>query len=156
MTPVKEVMTTRVVSFREDTPVEEIAERLAIGRLSGAPVVTAEGFVVGIVSEVDVFSKRGRVARDIMSPHVISITEDTGIDAAARLLAGERIRRLPVLRHGRLVGLISRSDVLEFFASRVWTCAACGSVEHGLEAPERCATCSGTEFRLEERAHRHS
>ncbi|TMC04603.1 MAG: CBS domain-containing protein [Chloroflexi bacterium] len=155
MTPVKEVMSTHVISFREDTPVEEIAERLAIGHITGAPVVTEDGFVVGIVSEVDVFSKRGVVARDIMSPHVISITEDTGIDSAARLLAGERIRRLPVLRHGRLVGLISRSDVLEFFATRVWTCSACGHGEHGLEAPERCATCSGTEFRLE-RAHRYS
>lgn len=155
MTPVKDVMTTQVVSFREDTPVEEIAERLTMGRITGAPVVTADGFVVGIVSEVDVFSKRGAVARDIMSPHVISITEDTGIDAAARLLAGERIRRLPVLRQGRLVGLISRSDVLDFFATRVWTCVACGHGEHGLEAPPRCATCSGTEFRLE-RAHRYS
>ena len=119
-------------------------------------MVDKAGVVVGIVSELDVFSKRGMVVRDIMSPHVISITEDTGVDAAARLLAGERIRRLPVLRHGRLVGLISRSDVLGFFATRVWTCAACGHVEHGLEEPERCATCSGTEFRLEERAHRHS
>jgi len=154
MTPVKEVMTTEVISFREDTPVDEIAERLASGHITGAPVVTADGFVVGIVSEVDVFSKRGAVARDIMSPHVISITEDTGIDAAARLLAGERIRRLPVLRHGRLVGLLSRSDVLEFFTARVWTCVACGHGEHGLEAPEHCASCSGTEFTLE-RAHRH-
>src|SRR5215831_1457246 len=134
MTPVKEVMTTQVISFREDTPVEEIAERLSNGHITGAPVVTE--------------------ARDIMSPHVISITEDTGIDAAARLLAGERIRRLPVLRQGRLVGLVSRSDVLEFFATRVWTCAACGHGEHGLEAPKRCASCSGTEFTLE-RAHRH-
>ena len=156
MTPVKEVMTTPVVSFREDTPVEVVAEQLAIRRISGAPVVTEDGFVVGIVSELDVFSKRGATAGDIMSPHVISITEDTGIDAAARLLAGERIRRLPVLRHGRLVGLVSRSDVLGFFATRVWTCVACGHGEHGLEQPERCATCSGTEFRLEERAHRHS
>src|SRR5215467_7526549 len=107
MTPVKEVMATEVVSFREDTPVDEIAERLSSGHITGAPVVTEDGFVVGIVSEVDVFSKRGTVARDIMSPHVISITEDTGIDAAARLLAGERIRRLPVLKQGRWFGVLS-------------------------------------------------
>src|SRR6266511_3832499 len=140
MTPVKDVMTTQVISFREDTPVREIADRLSNSRITGAPVVTKDGFVVGIVSEVDVFSKRGAVASDIMSPHVISITESTGIDEAARLLAGERIRRLPVLRQGRLVGLVSRSDVLEFFATRVWTCRACGHGEHGLEAPERCGS----------------
>src|SRR5438309_5842712 len=116
MTPVKDVMTTDVISFREDTPVEDIASALSERHITGAPVVTPEGFVVGIVSEIDVFTKKGRTALDIMSPHVISITEDTGIDQAARLLAGERIRRLPVLREGRLVGLISRSDVLGFFA----------------------------------------
>jgi CBS domain-containing protein len=152
MVPVKEVMTTRVISFREDTPVDEIAERLSQNHITGAPVVTEDGFVVGIVSEVDVFTKHGSEARDVMSSHVISISEDTGIDQAARLLAGERIRRLPVLKHGRLVGLISRSDVLEFFASRVWSCTACGHAEHGLEQPARCATCSGASFTLE-RAH---
>src|ERR1700730_3421078 len=152
MIPVKEVMTTEVMSFHEDTPVDEIADRLAQRHITGAPVVSGDGFVVGIVSEVDVLTKRGAVARDIMSPQVISITEDTGIDEAARLLAGERIRRLPVLKHGRLVGLISRSDVLEFFASRVWSCTACGHAEHGLEQPARCATCSGASFTLE-RAH---
>jgi CBS domain-containing protein len=153
MIPVKDVMTTSVISFREDTPVEEIASALSKRRITGAPVVTPEGFVVGIVSEVDVFAKSGRTARDIMSPHVISITEDTGIDQAARLLAGERIRRLPVLREGRLVGLVSRSDVLEFFATRVWTCSTCGQSEHGLEQPAQCTACSGTRFRLD-RAHR--
>lgn len=155
MTPVKDVMATEVISFHEDTPVDEVADRLAEGHITGAPVVTADGFVVGIVSEVDVFSKRGKAAKDIMSPHVISITEDTGIDEAAALLANERIRRLPVLRAGKLVGLISRSDVLGFFATRVWTCTACGHGEHGLAAPDQCAACSGTDFTLERAHPRH-
>lgn len=155
MIPVKEVMTTEVISFREDTPVSEIAELLAASHITGGPVVTGDGYVVGIVSEVDVFSKRGALARDIMSPQVISITEDTGIDEAARLLAGERIRRLPVLKNGRLIGLISRSDVLEFFATRVWTCTACAHSEHGLEAPESCPACSRSEFTLERAHPRH-
>jgi predicted transcriptional regulator len=121
-------------------------------RITGAPVVNEDGFVTGIVSEVDVFSKRGSTAGDIMSARVISITEDTGIDDAARLLAGERIRRLPILRHGKLVGLLSRSDVLDFFATRQWACRSCGHAQHGLEPPERCPVCSGTDFALE-RAH---
>jgi CBS domain-containing protein len=155
MISVKEVMTTDVMAFGQDTPVGDVAEALSRRHVTGAPVVTPEGFVVGIVSEVDVFTKRGRTARDIMSPHVISITEDTGIEEAARLLAGERIRRLPVLKEGRLVGLISRSDVLDFFATRVWSCVRCGSSEHGLEPPDRCTACSGTQFRLERANPRH-
>jgi predicted transcriptional regulator len=105
--------------------------------------------VTGIVSEIDVFSKKGKVARDIMSSHVITVSEDTGIDEAARLLIGERIRRVPVIKHGKMVGLLSRSDVLDFFASTRWTCNVCGRWERGLEMPERCHSCSSTDIHLE-------
>ena len=149
MIPVKEVMTRNVITFREDTPVEEIAQTLTSKRITGAPVVGGDGMVVGIVSEVDVFSKKGAVAKDIMSTHVISVTEDTGIDEAARLLAGERIRRVPVIKRGKMVGLLSRSDVLDFFAKTRWTCNVCGRWERGLERPERCFSCSSTDIHLE-------
>src|SRR5207302_1452532 len=88
-----------VVTVSED----EIASTLTSKRITGAPVVANEGHVVGIVSETDVFSKKGKTARDIMSPRVISVTEETGIDEAARLLIGERIRRVPVIRGGKMV-----------------------------------------------------
>ena len=149
MIPVKEVMTRNVVSFREDTPVEEVAATLIEKRITGAPVVSAEGHVVGIVSETDVFSKRGKFARDIMSPRVISVTEETGIDEAARLLIGERIRRVPVVKDGKMVGLLSRSDVLDFFARTRWTCKVCGWWERSLEKPARCYSCSSTDLHLE-------
>ena len=149
MIPVKEVMTRNVITFKEDTPVEEIAQTLTSKRITGAPVVAADGLVVGIVSEVDVFTKKGSVARDIMSQNVITVTEDTGIDEAARLLAGERIRRVPVIKRGKMVGLLSRSDVLDFFAKTRWTCAVCGRWERGLERPERCFSCSSTDIHLE-------
>ena len=149
MIPVKEVMTRNVVTFREDETVEEIAQALASKRITGAPVVAADGAVVGIVSETDVFTKKGKTARDIMSPHVISVTEEMGIDEAARLLVGERIRRVPVIKRGKMVGLLSRSDVLDFFAKTRWTCNVCGRWERGLERPERCFSCSSTDIHLE-------
>ena len=77
MIPVKEVMTRNVITFREDTPVEEIASTLTSKRITGAPVVANEGHVVGIVSETDVFSKKGKTAREIMSPRVISRMTDS-------------------------------------------------------------------------------
>jgi CBS domain-containing protein len=149
MIPVKDVMTRNVITFREDTPVEEIASTLTAKHITGAPVVAPDGHVVGIVSEVDVFSKKGACARDIMSHHVITVSEDTGIDEAARLLIGEHIRRVPVIKRGKMIGLLSRSDVLEFFATTRWTCNVCGRWERGLEMPERCHACSSTDIHLE-------
>jgi len=149
MIPVKEVMTRNVITFREDTPLDEVAATLLSKRITGAPVVSGEGHVVGIISETDVFSKKGKVARDIMSQRVISVTEETGIDEAARLLIGERIRRVPVIRGGKMVGLLSRSDVLDFFAKTRWTCKVCGWWERSLERPVRCYSCSSADLQLE-------
>src|SRR4030088_578081 len=104
MIPVKEVMNTNVITFREDTPVEEIALTLSSKHITGAPVIARDGHVVGIVSESDVFTKKGKVARDIMSSHVITVSEDTGIDEAARLLIGERLRRGPGIKARQMGG----------------------------------------------------
>jgi len=147
--PVKDVMNRNVISFREDTPVGDVARVLTEKRITGAPVLGADGHVVGIVSEIDVITKRGETVADIMSPHVISVSEDTGIVEAAQLLAGERIRRLPVMARGKMVGLISRSDVLEFFTRSHWSCRDCGHWERGLESPETCRHCGSREFQLE-------
>jgi CBS domain-containing protein len=152
MTAVKELMSRDVLTFQTDTPVDEIAATLSQKHFTGAPVVDADGHVVGIVSEVDVFSKKGATAADIMSANVISITEDTSVQQAAQLLNSRHIRRLPVVSGGRLVGLVSRSDVLDFFAHSHWVCEACGNTERGLEQPVRCDHCGGTAFRLE-RSH---
>ena len=149
MIPVKDIMNTKVITFDQDLDVGEVADRLSRSHITGAPVTDPQGHVVGIVSEVDVFTKKGKKVADIMSRHVISIGEDTGIEEAARLLADQRIRRLPVMAQGRMVGLISRSDILEFFATSHWTCQACGQGYRGLEAPASCDFCSGHDFRLE-------
>src|SRR5438309_3014662 len=135
MIPVKEVMTRNVITFREDTPVEEIASTLTSKRITGAPVVANEGHVVGIVSETDVFSKKGKTAREIMSPRVISVTEETGIDEAARLLIGERIRRVPVIRGGKMLGLLSRSHQLDVIPKTRSTCNRCCQWARNLERP---------------------
>lgn len=145
-------MTRDVITFRDSTPVNDIADTLSHRRITGAPVLDSEGYVVGIVSEVDVFSKRGSTASDIMSPNVITVGEETSLEEVAGIMAGERIRRLPVLSGGKLVGLISRSDVLDFFAQSHWTCETCAHFEHGLHQPETCGRCGGTSFRLDRSA----
>lgn len=149
MIPVKDVMTRKVITIDEDLGVGEVADLLSRSHITGAPVTDRDGHVVGIVSEIDVVSKRGQKVSDIMSRHVISIGEDTSVEEAARLLADQRIRRLPVMAHGRMVGLLSRSDVLDFFAHSHWICGSCGQSYRGLEAPQACDFCQGTEFVLD-------
>jgi CBS domain-containing protein len=149
MPAVKDVMTRDVITFQEQTPLSEIAEILSRRRITGAPVLDPDGYVVGIVSEVDVFARRGETARDVMSPNVITVGEETSLVEVAQIMAGERIRRLPVLSAGKLIGLVSRSDVLDFFAQSHWTCETCGAFQHGLTQPETCPHCGGTRYRLD-------
>src|SRR4030088_1748464 len=106
MIPVKDIMNTKVITFDQDLDVGEVADRLARAHITGAPVTDPEGHVVGIVSEVDVFTKKGKKVADIMSRHVISIGEDTGIEEAARLLAHHRHRRAPGVAPRPLAGVV--------------------------------------------------
>lgn len=109
---VSAIMTREVVTIPATLAVREVAALLATRRLTGAPVVDAAGRVLGIVSELDLISRPGATAGDIMSRQVISVTEETAVDEVARLFVNQRIRRVPVLAGGRLVGIVSRGDLL--------------------------------------------
>ncbi len=143
----RDVMTRNVVTVEPDTPVTEIARLLLEKRISGVPVVEPDGRLVGIVSEGDLMRRveerapgrgswwlamlgipeeraieyvrtHGRRARDVMTRHVITVTPDTPIGRVAQLLEEEHIKRVPVVEDGRLVGIISRADLLRAIASR--------------------------------------
>lgn len=99
---VGEIMTTRVITVGEDAPVPQIAAVLRENRISAVPVLDASGGVVGLVSEHDLLARTGKVARDVMTSSVISVTEDTDVDDVRHLLIERRIRRVPVLSGARL------------------------------------------------------
>lgn len=143
-----EIMTREVITIRPETSVHEIARLLLEHRITGLPVVDDERRVVGIVSEFDLIAKRGRTASDIMSKDVIAVSEDTPAETIAELIVRQRVRRVPVLREGQLVGIITRADLIRLFALTRWTCTHCGYFERGLTRPERCAGCGGTDFTL--------
>lgn len=136
------IMTKNVVSIRTETPVHDIAALMVEKRISGLPVVTAEGQVIGIISQSDllhrhelrteskqkwwlkVFSDPDRMARefskahglkaqDVMSRHVVSVDESTDLADVAAILDRNHIKRVPVLRDGKLIGLIARSDLVK-------------------------------------------
>jgi CBS domain-containing protein len=111
--PVKEIMTKEVVTVPPMMLVREVAKILSERNITGVPVTNDEGHVLGVVSELDIVSRQGATAADIMSKQVISVTEETDIDEVVHLFQNRRIRRVPVLSGGRLVGIVSRSDLLQ-------------------------------------------
>ena len=140
-----DIMTSPVISVGPETPVHEIATLLLKHRISGVPVVE-HGRLIGFVSEGDLlhrqeigterrtgswwlrlFSVSGSAedyikshasrARDIMTREVVSVAPDTGLAEIATLLEKRRIKRVPVLSEGNLVGIVSRANLVQAIAT---------------------------------------
>ena len=110
-----EIMTRRVFTIHSEANVQELAQLLSREHISGAPVVNAQGLITGIVTEADILSKvdrEGMCVGDIMSQEIIAVQEETHVAEIARLLAQHKIKRVPVLRNGQLVGIVSRADIV--------------------------------------------
>ena len=143
------IMTSHVVSIPPTTPVHEVAKLLSEYRISGMPVVDEEGHMVGLVTEADLISKQGDTAADIMSTRVVTVNESTPVDEIAQILTSNRFKRVPVVRDDKLVGIVSRADIVRMMASR-WICSVCGAIQHG-RMPDACPTCGadGSHFERE-------
>lgn len=142
----KDVMTTAVLTVKPDTDVGEIARILLEAHISAVPVLTSDGRLVGIVSEGDLIHRAeaqtrrrpswwlrllatpeepskqylrefGRRARDVMSKDVIGVAPDTPLTDIAALLEKHHIKRVPVLADGKLVGIVSRANLLRGVAT---------------------------------------
>ncbi|PKV99883.1 CBS domain protein [Amycolatopsis echigonensis] len=137
---VKEIMTAPVVTVPADATPATVAAVLREHRISGVPVVDPDGAVVGLVSEYDLLARSGGTAGEVMSTAVISVTEDTDVDEVRHLLVERRIHRVPVLAGARLVGIVSRSDVVALLATE-WVCQVCGEAVRGSQAPTSCPKC---------------
>lgn len=143
----KDVMTTEVVYADPETSVRSIAQTLLKRRISAVPVADDDGRVIGIVSEGDLMRRpeseterprswwlelierpedrasrylksHGLTARDVMTREPVTVTEDTPLEEIAILLERNAIKRVPVLRDGKLVGIVSRADLLHGLVAR--------------------------------------
>src|SRR5918911_1131185 len=138
---VHEIMTANVVSVAEETPVREIAQMLDRHRISGVPVCDQDGHMVGLISEFDLIAKPdARTAAEAMTRDVISVMGDTDVDEVRYLLVQRKIKRVPVLEGQRLVGIVSRADLVREIAL-TWVCQVCGAHERGNNPPEVCPKC---------------
>ena len=136
----EDVMTTRVITVTENQTKQQAARLLSQHRISGLPVINADNVVVGVVTEYDIISKEGQSVGDIMSHGVISVTPQTDLEEVSHILVNERIKRLPVLDQGRLLGIVSRADLVREVALR-WVCPVCGEVVRSEQQPECCPRC---------------
>lgn len=112
----RDIMTKQVVTVDPQKSVKEVAKLLVDHRFSAVPVVDKQGKLVGIVSEADILARKGKQARSIMSKEIISAHEDTPLEEVAQLLMTHRIKRVPILRRGKIVGIVSRADIVRAIA----------------------------------------
>lgn len=137
-----DVMSTNVVSVRGDTSAAQIAKILLDNRISAVPVVNEAGDLLGIVSEGDLIHRveagterhrswwlelltaketlehefikcHARNAVDLMAHPVVTVKPDTPLDDVAFLLEKHRIKRVPVMKDGRIVGIVSRANLIQ-------------------------------------------
>lgn len=123
---VSDYMAASLVTFSPDMEMREAIIQLVEKRISGAPVVDNHGNLVGVLSEQDCMKVAlsagyhedfGGLVKEYMSPKVTTIDSDTSILKLAQLFIDSPFRRYPVLQNGRLVGQISRRDVLRALKS---------------------------------------
>jgi CBS domain-containing protein len=137
----RDVMTPDPLTLQPATSVHEAAQVLAENRISGAPVCGEDGSIAGIVSEYDLIARSGSSVRDVMTRDVVSVPDTATVDRVRALLVTQRLKRVPVVDGtGRLVGLISRADLVRELAYR-WQCKRCGNQVRARRPPEGCPKC---------------
>jgi CBS domain-containing protein len=143
-----DVMTRNVVSTRPNASIAEMAKLMLDNRISGLPVIDDQGELVGIVTEGDCLRRAemgterkrprwlefligpGRLANEyihthsrkvaeVMTQSPITVTEDAPLDEVVHLMESRRIKRLPVVRDGKVMGIVSRANLLHALASVV-------------------------------------
>lgn len=143
----KDIMTRRVITVDEDKPVSEIAKLMLERNISAVPVVDDANEVIGIVSEGDLIFRHeigtdqpkhswwlklindntalaneylkthGKVARDVMTTNLVTVSEETSVAEIAHLMEKNHIKRVPVVEDGKLVGIVSRANIVRRIAA---------------------------------------
>jgi CBS domain-containing protein len=112
----KDIMTRDIITVSPTMTIKSLAMTLIKNQISGAPVAGKNGKIVGVVSEADIVAKKGKDVKAIMTKKIISVAEDTAVEAIARLMTTQKIKRVPVMRGDEVVGIVSRADIVSAIA----------------------------------------
>jgi CBS domain-containing protein len=111
-------MTTNVTTARENSTLREVADQMKSLNVGCIPVCDSSNRPIGIVTDRDIVlrsvasgSNADEQVRNVMSSSVISVSPDTDVHEAARIMAENQIRRLPVVENGKLVGILAIGDL---------------------------------------------
>ena len=125
MLKAKDIMTKELICVTRDTPVEEVLELLLENQIAGAPVVEEDMSLVGVVTEKDLLdlfycgeTDKGKTAEDFMTQPAVYFDENETLDDICKCLFEVTFRRVPVTRKGKVVGIVSRPDVLRCILKR--------------------------------------
>ncbi len=120
MVSARDIMSKEVVSTRPSCKVEEVTRVLYFHGISGLPVIDDAKRVIGMVTEADILGRRTgqETVEDIMSAPAFTISEETPLEEIAVLLTDRKIKRVPVVRDDKLIGIVSRADVVRALAAR--------------------------------------
>jgi CBS domain-containing protein len=119
MLTAESIMTEELVTIRPEASIREAIEMLIGKAISGLPVIDQQGHLVGVITEFAMLAMvydhevRNQTVGQHMTREVITVNVDDPISRIADLCIVHRVRRLPVMRDGKLVGLIARRDVLK-------------------------------------------
>ncbi len=115
----RDIMQRVVFSASESTSAMQVAYHLMMGRMSGFPIANEDGTLIGIVTELDLIRalRMGldldqTPAGDLMTVNVITVDADESVERIMEILHTERIIRVPIVADGRVIGIVSRGDVL--------------------------------------------
>lgn len=118
----EDIMNRPVVAAASKTTARDVAIQMLMGGYSGMPITDREGDVIGIVSELDIIRalREGRplettTAAEIMTREVASVDVSTSVEEVIEIIDTKKVVRVPVTEEGKLVGIISRPDVLRAF-----------------------------------------
>jgi CBS domain-containing protein len=118
----RDIMMRPVIAASQTTWVRDVAMQMLIGGFSGMPVTEPDGTLLGVITEFDVIRaiRRGRppektTVEEIMTDEVISVDVSASTDKVMTLMDTAHILRVPVTEDGKLVGVISRPDILRAY-----------------------------------------